>query len=88
VLGRQEALLKHLVREGDDSPLRQCTLKPGTAIPVTVDKRRVGRPREKWAYATLENMHIKYGFGTKQHFKSHLEASCANLETRIRNRTI
>ena len=88
VADRQEALIKHTIRETNSDPLRQCTFEPDSALPVTMQNRRVGRPREKWAYSNLERMHIKYGFGTKQDFKSHLADSCLNLEALARNRTI
>ena len=88
VLNRQEALLKHTVRASNADPLRQVTLIPDTSIPRIIENRRVGRPRDHWAYNTLERMYVKYGFGTKTAFKNNITTSCRFLETRIHNRII
>ena len=55
----QNKLLAHTVRAANDDPLRQCTLKPNTHEPITLDRKRVGRPRQNWTRSTFERLAIK-----------------------------
>ena len=88
VPNRQEALVKHTIREQNDDPFRQCTFEPDSALPVAIGRRRVGRPRDRWAYSTLQRMSNKYDAIQKQYFKDNLSAVCSSLGSRVQARTI
>ena len=47
-------LLGHLIRESDEEPTRQVTLKPVSCKPQLPRKKRVGRPRNHWTVKTAE----------------------------------
>ena len=88
MLDRQEGLVKHTIRETNADPLRQCTFEPDTAIPISVGNRRVGRPRDRWAFSNLERMCVKYFHESKQYFKRNLASACTQIEGRVRSRQI
>ena len=47
---KREDLAGYILRTADTDPLRQVTYEPGTATLKQIGKRRVGRPRQNWAY--------------------------------------
>lgn len=49
---KQVKLLGHIIRASEHDPLRQITLKNGTAESNLPNKRRVGRPRKNWIFCT------------------------------------
>ena len=53
---RANKYMAHIIRAPEDDPVRRSTLKQGSIRPRTTDKRRVGRPRKKWAEETLKRM--------------------------------
>jgi len=53
---RKEKLLGHIIRTGNDDPLRQVTLQCSKARPVNYGKKRSGHPREKWTQNTMTRL--------------------------------
>ena len=49
-------LLGHIIRATNSDPLRQPTLRPGSARPHVPEVRRVGRPRTHWVESTMEHV--------------------------------
>ena len=49
-------LLGHVIRTSNEDPLRQATLRPGTANPHVPEIRRVGRPRIHWVESVMEHI--------------------------------
>ena len=47
-LGRKMKLLGHVVRAGNDDPMRQVTFKEGCVKELKVGTRRVGKPKLDW----------------------------------------
>lgn len=56
---RRVRLASHILRAEATDPLRQVTYKPGSAVPVDIGKRRVGRPRQQWAFRSNKLIHQK-----------------------------
>lgn len=50
-------LTGHILRSTDADPLRQVSYKPGSAAPLDIGKRRVGRPRQQWLYQSNALVH-------------------------------
>ena len=73
---QKEKLIKHVVRSDRFDPLRQLSFVDNTCVPFVYRKRRVGRPRERWAYTGLEAMHVRYGLGTNETFKQQTVTAC------------
>ena len=86
VQGRQEPLLKHIVRSSNEDPLRQCTLEYNRPIPFQVPKRRVGRPRLNWTNEAYKRIYLKNNLGIEQTWKADPHQAIWNMETGIRNR--
>ena len=85
---RQESLLKHIVRCSNLDPMRETTLRYGSAMPRTIVNRRVGRPKQQWSTSVYQRLWIKNRFGTEEAFKSNIERSILTMEPSIRNKTI
>jgi hypothetical protein len=45
---KRRNLLGHLMRTGNDDPLRQVSLQPNSGRPIAKGKRRSGKPRQRW----------------------------------------
>ena len=52
-------LTGHILRSTDTDPLRQVSYKPGSAAPLDIGKRRVGRPRQQWLYQSNALVHSR-----------------------------
>ena len=85
---QQNKLLAHIVRSPNHDPLRQCTLTPNSPFPAEMQDRRVGRPRQNWAWHCYGDMFVKNSLGTKDIFKIAPEDSVRRVETKIRDRTV
>ena len=85
---QQLSLLTHTVRANDEDPHRQCALTKGTPFPLEHEPRRVGRPRENWAWHCYENLYVKNHFGNRQDFKRNRMANVRIMHPRIHNKTI
>jgi len=88
VQDKQKSLIKHIVRLPDEDPLRQCTLEPGSILPHVVHNRRVGRPRENWAWSAFEKVYVDSHFGIREQFKQDPPAALHAMEHSIRNRFV
>ena len=88
VQGRQESLLKHIVRSSNEDPLRQCTLEYNRPIPFQVPKRRVGRPRLNWTNEGYKRIYLKNNLGIEQTWKADPHQAIWNMEAGIRNRSL
>ena len=53
---RRRKLLGHIIRAKEDDPLRQVTLEKGKARPPNFGKKRVGKPRTRWADDALDRV--------------------------------
>ena len=53
-------LTGHIFRSDDADPLSQVSYKPGSAAPIDIGKRRVGRPRQQWLYHPNALVHGKF----------------------------
>ena len=53
-------LTGHIIRSDDTDPLRQGSYQPGSAAPIDIGKRRVGRPRQQWLYHSNSLVHSKF----------------------------
>ena len=68
---RREKLLGHIIRTGDDDPLRQVALQSGSARPIERGRRRAGHPRERWADSTMKKVWKQYrGLAPKQNARN------------------
>ena len=47
---RKTKLLGHVIRAGEEDPMRKVTFVPGTVTERGFAHRRVGRPRQQWLY--------------------------------------
>ena len=54
---RRIRLAGHILRAPNTDPLRQVTYEPDSAQPKHIGKRRIGRPRQQWAFRSNENIH-------------------------------
>ena len=52
-------LTGHILRSTDTDPRRQVSYKPGSAAPLDIGKRRVGRPRQQWLYQSNALVHSR-----------------------------
>ena len=85
---KQNRFLAHIARAPNDDPLRQCTLKDSSLIPIGVENRRVGRPRFHWTWTAYERMAVANTHATKSTFFAQREYFIELMGPRIRNRTI
>ena len=56
---RRTKLAGHILRTTDRDPMRQVTYQSGSANPIHIGKRRIGRPRQQWTFRSNELMHNK-----------------------------
>ena len=56
---RRTKLAGHILRATDRDPMRQVTYQPGSANPIHIGKRRIGRPRQQWTFRSNELIHNK-----------------------------
>ena len=63
-------LLAHIVRAENTDPVRQCTLNPNSHMPYDVGTKRVGRPRENWAWKGYLRICVKHYPATAATFKA------------------
>ena len=84
---QQSKLSGHTVRAGDNDPLRQCMLQPGSALPVQLHDRRVGRPREQIGFKSYEHLFTVNGYGTKRTFRENPSLYIGVMEPSIRKRS-
>ena len=61
---RKQKLLGHIIRTGNEDPLRQVALHPDSAKPIIFvndkGKRRSGQPRHTWAYEASKRVWKKH----------------------------
>lgn len=88
VQSKQRALLKHTIRAPDSDPLRQCTFLASSSTPILTENRRVGRPRDKWAYSIMEGYYTEMGWGGKTDFKQHWKRECDEIGKLINARIL
>ena len=84
----QCSLLTHTVREPCLDPLKQCTLDPQFDMPITMDNRRVGRPRQNWAWTCYETLFTKHRYGTHADFANNRCGSIGRMLADIRAKSI
>ena len=77
-----------MVRSENLDPLRQTTLIANTPHPVSVENRRVGRPRKNWAWMSFQNLYIKNNMGTNYTLWNDKLGSLRNLDVKIRDRAL
>ena len=53
---RRVKLLGHIIRTENHDPLRQVSLKPGTAERPDIGKKRIGGPKQNWTRKTKEHV--------------------------------
>ena len=51
--------MAHLIRADPEDPVRIVTLQRSKLKPRLPSKKRVGRPRSKWAWGTLQQMWLQ-----------------------------
>ena len=85
---KQESLLKHIVRAQNNNPMRETTLRHGSALPHTVANRRVGRPKKQWALQTYERIWCRHDFGNETQYKADTDGAILKMESCIRERAI
>ena len=76
-------LLGHLLRASPDDPLHQVIFHENTKKPRLYPIARVGRPREKWLFATLEdafnilaqNPYLEFDHGNQEHMEWLIETA-------------
>ena len=85
---QQNQLLAHIIRAPDDDPLRECTLAPVTALPFSVNNRRVGRPKNNWTFKTYERLIYKNIPMVRQLWKSEPEVYINEIRPLVMNRNV
>ena len=85
---KQQSFVKHIARLPFYDPIRQCTLEIEGIKPIEVTNRRVGRPRQTWAYTAYQQMFVKHGFGTKQFFNANSNIGIDLMKEQIMNKEI
>ena len=60
--------MKHIVRSDAEDPLRQATLRYGSAYPLEPVLRRSGRPKTSWAHAVYERLWKKSHLGPAEQY--------------------
>ena len=84
----QNKLLAHTIRADQEDPLRQCTLKPDSHIPIDLENKRVGRPRHNWTRATYERLAMKNTGTSKALFRNSPVEYMNLMLPKIRDRSI